>query len=100
MTGEPEISHPKQLNAYLKDAPEVFAWSRSKPLSDVPIMGIGSQPLDDGNYLFIAAEKAEFLAAEPKAAPFFHRFYGSREFIRGVERWALWVGKATPGQLQ
>ncbi|HCG3140920.1 TPA: class I SAM-dependent DNA methyltransferase [Corynebacterium striatum] len=100
VTGEPEISHPKQLNAYLKDAPEVFVWNRSKPLSDVPIMGIGSQPIDDGNYLFTAEEKAEFLAAEPKAAPFFHRWYGSREFIQGVERWVMWVGDATPAQLQ
>lgn len=99
VTGEPEISHPKQLNAYLKDAPEVFVWSRSKPLSDVPSMGIGNKPIDGGNYLFTQEEKDQFLRAEPKSDPFFHRWYGSREFIQGIERWVLWVGEASTAEL-
>ncbi|VWX52295.1 DNA methyltransferase [Micrococcus luteus] len=96
---EPEESSPAQLNAYLKDAPDVFVWSRSRPLSDVPAMGIGSQPIDGGQYLFTPAEKAEFLAQEPAAERFFHRWYGSQEFIRGIERWVLWLGEATPAEL-
>lgn len=98
--GEPEITHPAQLNAYLKDAPNVFVWNRSTPLSDVPKMGIGSQPIDNGNYLFKPEEKDEFLAVEPRAEQFFHRWYGSQEFIKGIERWVLWLGNATPAELQ
>ncbi|WP_246955346.1 DNA methyltransferase [Brachybacterium sp. Marseille-Q7125] len=96
---EPELEHPAQLNAYLKDAPDVFVWNRSKPLSDVPEIGIGNKPIDGGNYLFAPEEKVNFLALEPGAEKFFKRWYGSQEFIRGVERWVLWVGEATPAEL-
>lgn len=96
---EPQQSQPAQLNAYLKDAPDVFVWSRSRPLSDVPHVGIGSQPIDNGQYLFTPEEKADFLAQEPGAERFFHRWYGSQEFIRGIERWVLWLGEATPTEL-
>lgn len=91
--------HPAQLNAYLKDAPDVFVWSRSKPLSNVPPIGIGNKPIDGGYYLFTLAEKDAFLALEPGATRFFHRWYGSQEFIKGIERWVLWVGEATPAEL-
>lgn len=98
--GEPEVTHPEQLNAYLKDAPDVFVWNRSKPLSDVPKVGIGNKPIDGGNYLFTAAEKDEFLAKEPQAEKYFHRWYGSQEFIKGIERWVLWLGHTSPADLQ
>ncbi|HEY4556985.1 MAG TPA: DNA methyltransferase, partial [Enteractinococcus sp.] len=98
--GEPEISHPERINAYLKDAPQVFVWNRSKPLSSVPELTIGSQPIDNGNYLFKPEEKDDFLALEPAAEKFVHRWYGSQEFIKGIERWVLWLGEATPAELR
>nr|WP_230975971.1 DNA methyltransferase [Gulosibacter hominis] len=96
---EPVEQHPERINAYLADAPDVFVWNRSKPLCDVPRMGIGNKPIDGGNYLFTPAEKAAFLAEETGAAKFFRRWYGSQEFIKGIERWVLWVGEATPSEL-
>lgn len=92
---EAVITHPRQINAYLKDAPDVFVYSRTTPISDVPKMGIGSQPIDDGNYLFTDAEKDEFLRKEPGAARFFHPWLGSKEFLNGYTRWCLWLGEAT-----
>ena len=96
----PFLEHPAQLNAYLKDAPDVFVWNRRKPLSTVPEIGIGNKPIDGGHYLFTPEEKAAFLAKEPGAEKFFKRWYGSQEFIRGVERWVLWVGSASAAELQ
>lgn len=96
---EPEIQYPKNLNAYLADAPDAFVWNRSTPLSDVPKIGIGNKPIDGGNYLFTADEKEGFLVIEPAAEPYFRRWYGSQEFIRGTERWALWVGDANPREI-
>lgn len=96
---EPILELPERLNAYLKDAPDVFVWNRSTPLCDVPEMGVGNKPIDGGNYLFTPDEKAAFLAKEPAAKRFFKRWYGSQEFIRGKERWVLWLGDATPDEL-
>src|SRR5699024_4023723 len=98
--GEPEVTHPTQLNAYLKDAPNVFVWNRNTPLSNVPEMGIGNKPIDGGNYLFTPEQKDEFITLEPAAEQFFYRWYGSQEFIKGIERWVLWLGDATPAELQ
>lgn len=88
------------LNAYLKDAPDVFVWSRSKPLCNAPAIGIGNKPIDGGHYLFKDDEKAAFLAKEPEAERFFHPWIGAEEFINGKKRWCLWLGEATPGELK
>lgn len=97
---EPELKFPSRLNAYLADAPDVFVWNRSKPLCDVPKVGIGNKPIDGGHYLFTPEEKAEFVSKEPYAEKFFHRWVGSREFIQGVERWVLWLGEASPADFK
>lgn len=89
-----------RINAYLKDAPDVFIYSRSKPICDVPEMGIGNKPIDGGFYLFTDEEKDDFLKKEPKAEGFFHPWLGSKEFIHGYHRWCLWLGEATSSDLK
>lgn len=89
-----------RINAYLKDAPDVFIYSRSKPICDVPEMGIGNKPIDGGFYLFTDEEKDDFLKKEPKAGGFFHPWLGSKEFIHGYHRWCLWLGEATFSELK
>ena len=53
---------------------------------------MGNQPIDDGNYLFSEEERNEFLKLEPKAAPYFRKWYGSQEFIAQKPRYCLWLG--------
>lgn len=89
-----------RINAYLKDAPDVFIYSRSKPICDVPEMAIGNKPIDGGFYLFTDEEKDDFLKKEPKAEGFFHPWLGSKEFIHGYHRWCLWLGEATFSDLK
>lgn len=97
----PEVARPvERINAYLTDAPDVFVYSRNTPLCDVPKMGIGSQPIDNGNYLFTDVEKDEFLAQEPNAEKYFHPWLGSKEFLQGVRRWCLWLGEAAFADLK
>ncbi len=97
---EAEELHPGHINAYLKDAPDVFIYGRSTPLCKVPEMGIGNKPIDGGNYIFTDEERGEFLKAEPAAEAFMHPFLGSNEFINGKRRWILWLGDASPAQLK
>ncbi len=88
-----------QINPYLVNAPNVLIERRNKPLCDVPEIGIGNKPIDDGNYLFTTEEKAEFIAKEPASEPFFKRWLGAHEFINGYERWCLWLGDIEPNKL-
>jgi hypothetical protein len=98
--GEPQALAATNINPYLVDAPDVVLSRRSRPICDVPGIGIGSQPIDDGNYLFTPQQKHDFLSSEPAAAKFFHPWIGSEEFINGGERWCMWLGNATPGELR
>lgn len=97
---EERIVHPAQINAYLADAPDVFVYSRSRPVCDAPVMGIGNKPIDGGFYLFTDEEKSEFLAKEPAAERFFHPWIGSKEFLHGYHRWCLWLGETTFADLK
>ena len=89
----------KNINAYLLDAPNVFIESRTKPLCDVPKIGIGNKPIDGGNYLFTQEEKSEFMKQEPNAAQYFRPWYGAEEFIHQRPRYCLWLGDCTPAEL-
>lgn len=98
-TGErPQIV--RNINGYLLDADNVFVESRSKPLCDVPEIGIGNKPIDGGFYLFTAEEKDEFLKKEPTATPYFHPWYGAYEFINRRPRYCLCLMDCPPNELR
>ena len=90
----------EHINAYLLPMKDVFISSRPRPLCDVPPIGIGNQPIDDGNYLFRPDEKEAFLRKEPAAAPYFRPWFGADEFINNRPRYCLWLGDCTPAQLR
>ena len=90
----------KNLNAYLYDAPNIFIESRKNPISNVSNIGIGNQPIDDGNYLFSKEEMEEFIKIEPKSQQYFRPWYGAIEFIHQKPRYCLWLGDCTPAELR
>lgn len=89
----------QNINAYLLDADNVFVESRSKPICDIPQIGIGNKPIDGGNYLFTEEERDEFLKIEPSAEKWFMPWYGSQEFINRNPRYCLWLGNCPPSEL-
>lgn len=100
LRGEPSGSVVSNIAPYLVEGPDVAVTNRSKPLCEVPEIGIGNQPIDDGNFLFTDEEKEGFVRREPKSKPFFKRWYGSREFINRCPRWCLWIGDCSPAALR
>ena len=95
-----KMSKVKHINAYLTDSPDIFIWSRPKPICDVPLIGIGNKPIDGGNYLFTKEEMEEFIRKEPASAAYFHPFYGAYEFINQKSRYCLWLGDCSPTDLR
>ena len=87
------------INGYLMDAQDVWIESRTKPICDVPEIGMGNQPIDDGNYLFTKEEMDAFLKKEPKSTRYFHPWYGAEELINGKCRYCLWLGDCAQGEL-
>lgn len=98
--GDPTVLDASNINPYLVDAPDVALPRRSKPICDVPEIGIGNKPIDDGNYLFSADERDAFIEAEPASKKWFRRWLGADEFLNGYERWCLWLGDCSPSELR
>lgn len=88
------------INAYLVDGPNILIVSRTKPLCNVPEMGVGSQAIDDGHFIFTEEEKLAFIQREPKSALLFHRWFGADEFINGKIRYCLWLGECSSEDLE
>ena len=88
------------INGYLLDAPSVIIEERSSPLFDVPAIVRGSQPTDNGYFLFTTDEMNEFIRKEPQSAPYFKRFMMGKEFINSIERWCLWMPNISPIELR
>ncbi|MDR1081172.1 MAG: class I SAM-dependent DNA methyltransferase [Deltaproteobacteria bacterium] len=91
---------PGDLNQYLLKGTASFIWNRKRPICKAPEMLFGTQPIDNGNYIFTSSEKAEFLHKEPEAKKFFKPMVGGEEFINGGEKWFLWLVDADPGELK
>jgi hypothetical protein len=98
--GTPLAVPAKNINPYLVDAPDVVLPRRNNPICDVPEIGIGNKPIDDGNYLFSTEERDAFIALEPKSEKWFRRWLGADEFLNGYERWCLWLGDCPPSELR
>ena len=93
------ISVVKNINPYLCDAPNVFIDSRSKAICNIPDIGIGNKPIDGGFYLFDEAEMNDFISKEPRSEKYFRPWYGSQEFLQNKRRYCLWLGDASPAEL-
>lgn len=64
----------KMINGYLVDAENIYVESHQESLWNMPEIGIGNKPVDDGNYLFTEEEKDKFLMIEPSAEKYFHKW--------------------------
>ena len=104
LDGDPEETRHAALSPYLFDAgglrdPHLVVREESRPINGLAKLITGSQPIDDGHYIFTAEERADFLAREPEAAPLLRPFVGAREHLQGGERWILALHDAPPEHL-
>ena len=103
--GEPEETRHTTLSPYLFDAgrladPHLTVREESGPINGLGKLVSGTQPIDDGHYIFDEEERAVFLVAEPDAAPFLRPFVGAREYLQGGDRWILALQELSPTALK
>ena len=104
INGDPEESCHAALSPYLIDGsglsnPHLVVHKESSPINRMGRLIIGSKPIDGGNYIFDAAERAEFLDMEPQAERWLQPFVGTQEFLHDEERWILALHDASPRDL-
>ena len=101
INGDPEETRHAVLSPYLFDAgglsnPHLTVREESRPINGMQQLIVGSKPIDGGHYIFNAAEREEFMVAEPEAPSFLRPYVGAREYLQGGERWILALHDASP----
>ena len=97
--GVVEKEEVKQLNGYLADAPSVFLEWRSKSPCDVPMMNAGGKPTEGGFLLMTPEERDEFVRIELEAEQYIRKFSMGEEFIKGKDRYCLWLVDCLPQKI-
>ena len=81
----------ENINGYLLNAPTIFIEKNKKPIADIPQMCKGSQPTDGGNLILSSEERHDMIKATPEIEKYIRPFIGAEEFIKGKERYCLWL---------
>lgn len=89
----------KNISPYLVEGKDIALNNRSRPISLVPEICFGNQPIDGGHLLLDAVEKDKLISLYPQLKKFIRLFLGSQEFINGESRWCLWLKNASPMEL-
>ena len=94
INGEPLEGRHAVITPYLFDGgalanPHIVIREEGRPINGLVQLLTGSQPIDDGHYIFNVEERLAFLDAEPDAEPFLRPFVGAREYLQGSKRWIL-----------
>ncbi|MFA7655990.1 class I SAM-dependent DNA methyltransferase [Acidithiobacillus thiooxidans] len=79
------------INAYLVSGFDVIVSPIAKPNDGRGLMEWGNKPTDGGNLFLSSDERASLLQESSAASRFIRRFLGAQEFIRGEQRFCLWV---------
>lgn len=83
-----EVAH---INAYLTSSDVQVVETRSTPISLLARMNYGNLP-GDGNFLTISmSDRNRLLQENPKFERIILPLYGAKEFIRGLQRYCLWI---------
>ncbi|MCI2809085.1 class I SAM-dependent DNA methyltransferase [Eoetvoesiella caeni] len=92
--GRLQIKEADNVNAYLVSGPNVIIERASRPISELSEMSFGNKPVDGGHLLLSKDDANKLMLSPQQRIRFLRRIYGSAEFIRGLERYCLWIEDA------
>mgnify|MGYP001627859013 FL=1 len=87
------------ISPYLLEGPDIVVKDSNKAPARVAPMIKGNQPTDGGHLLLTPNEKENLLQEEPAASRWIKRLMGADEFIKGKERWCLWLKDASEADI-
>ncbi|PAL22807.1 DNA methyltransferase [Sphingopyxis sp. GW247-27LB] len=85
------VKEVENINAYLVPGSNVIVAPLSRPRNGLTEMSFGSMP-NDGGYLLLDVDEAETAIRDHAVdRKYIRPFFGSQEFVRGIERRCIWV---------
>lgn len=81
----------KNINAYLREANNIFIDSRKNSVANLPRMSFGSMPNDGGHLILNSIEYAELIKSIPESKKFIRKAIGAKEYLNGIKRYCIWI---------
>lgn len=85
------VEEIEQITPYLSEKKHFQINKRSIALSSLPKMVLGNMPNDWGHLHFTADEYINLIREFPQLKPMIKKVLGSKEFIRGEDRYCIWA---------
>jgi hypothetical protein len=85
------VREAENINAYLVSGADVIVKSIARTPDSRALMVWGNKPTDGGNLNMNSDERSLILHSHPEAGEFIRPYCGAAEFIRGLERYCVWV---------
>ncbi len=95
-----DVQIVNHINPYLLPGEDVFVTAQKEAICDVPKMNFGNQPRDGGNFILSEEECQSIMMQEPQIAKWIHPYMGADEFIKGKNRYCIWLKKAQPTDIR
>ena len=94
-------TNPKEITAYLggSDIQQTIVIGVNKSINGLPEIHFGSNPVDDGHYIFNESEYLEFLKLEPEAKKWIFPYSSGADFIHNKKRYVLSLRDIKPHEL-
>jgi hypothetical protein len=89
--GKAVLKEVEYINAYLVAGSDVIVEKAQKPVNRLHEMNFGNKPVDGGHLLLESSDFEALNLSSKQKKKFLRRIYGSAEFIRGLERFVLWI---------
>jgi len=86
-----ETRDVRYVNAYLVSGPEIYVEPRNENLSGLGLMAFGNMPIDGGFLSFTRDEIESANIPKDFQARYIRKIYGAAEWIRGLNRYCLWI---------
>ncbi len=82
----------KNINGYLTDGrSDIYVERKEHSISGLPAMLFGSMPRDGGHLILTPEEREQLVSDSPNAEQFIKHYLGAAEYIRGFDRYCLWI---------
>jgi len=81
----------KGISPYLIPGKSTIMYQRKAPLSNFPIMMLGSSGIDGGHLMVSQQEKHQFIEGNPESERFIKPFLSGGDFLNGITRFCLWI---------
>ena len=79
------------ISPYLTATKNTYIHKRTKPLSKLPEMAYGNQPIEGGFLILTPGEKDQLTSDDQRSSKFIKPLIGGNEFLKNQERWCIWI---------